>query len=664
MRVLWPSMSDYQEAVQNPKTAFSDRELRSGTPIADALGLPKPITGGFASVYQMKCGNHKWAVRCFLRYHEDTEQRYALIGKHLKQARLPYTAEFHYLRDGIWIKGQWYPVLKMEWVEGDPLNVYVEKNLGDAKALQDLAGEFAQMVAKLRGCRIAHGDLQHGNILVVNGGLRLVDYDGMYVPSLAGMPSHELGHPNYQHPKRSDAHFGLYLDAFSSWVIYVSIMALSIRPDLWSVSGSGDERLLFASQDFKNPDFSPVLRAMERSGSEELRSMAAALRVVLSAPDPTVIPAVDRPSGPGSLIVVPSIPDAVASGDGVAATASQGKALSGAVLPGNAVVEELPVSAVQQDSGAVPGMRPGAGHGGDPGAGLAGAPRQGGLPAWLFDHVQSQPVELTGPLKVERVSVGVYIAMVTAMFRMALAGHAGFTVVWWGVGTGLAALVYVCGVRYRASPEYRKKTVLESAIRDSRKQVANLSKTIETLERTKQDVDTKEHKSIEETAARLNLMAKEEQKEGLELDNWRQKAQDGLDREKEEIDKTEAEGLRKLSAQSPSVLLLIRTVAFRQRCRRRRDRLARRQKEIIDECFKRRAQFKAGYEARQDALLQKLQENQVRFAEERSKLELSLRTQTDAVYVHQGYLANLERDLARYRKITFANYLRRVAFLS
>lgn len=656
MRVLWPSMSDYQEAVQNPRTAFSDRELRSGTPIADALGLPKPITGGFASVYQVKCGDHKWAVRCFLRYHEDTEQRYALIGKHLKQARLPYTAEFHYLRDGVRIRGQWYPVLKMEWVEGDPLNVYIEKNLGDAKALQDLAGEFVQMVARLRGSHVAHGDLQHGNILVVDGTLRLVDYDGMYVPGLAGMPSHELGHPNYQHPKRSDAHFGLYLDAFSSWVIYVSIMALSLRPDLWSVSGSGDERLLFAGRDFKTPESSPVLRAMEGSGDKVLCSMAASLRAVLRAPDPTVIPPVDLSNGPGSLIVVPSIPDVAAPGDGVAATASHGKAFAGDVLTGKAVVQGLPALAGQQGSEAVPEALPGAGP--------AVAPGQGGLPAWLSDHMKAQPVELTGPFKVERVSLGAYIAMVTAMFRMALAGNAGLAAVWWGAGTGLSALVFVCAVRYRANPEYRRKIAVESAIRDTRKQIAGLSKTIETLERARKDVDLREHKSVEETAARLNLMAKQEQKEGLELDSWRQKAQDGLDREKGALDKAEAEGLRKLSAGSPSVLLLIRTFAFRQYYRRRRDRLALRQKEITDEYSRRRGQSKAAYEARQDAHLQKLQEDQVRFAEERSKLEISLRTQTDAVQVHQGYLADLERDLSRYRGVTFVNYLRRIAFLS
>jgi thiamine kinase-like enzyme len=35
---------------------------------------------------------------------------------------------------------------------------------------------------------VAHGDLQHGNILVANGKPKLIDYDGMYVPALRAYP--------------------------------------------------------------------------------------------------------------------------------------------------------------------------------------------------------------------------------------------------------------------------------------------------------------------------------------------------------------------------------------------------------------------------------------------------------------------------------------------
>lgn len=41
------------------------------------------------------------------------------------------------------------------------------------------------MCKKLHEKSIAHGDLQHGNILVdSNGNIYLIDYDSMFVPSL------------------------------------------------------------------------------------------------------------------------------------------------------------------------------------------------------------------------------------------------------------------------------------------------------------------------------------------------------------------------------------------------------------------------------------------------------------------------------------------------
>ena len=116
------------------------------------------------------------------------------------------------------MRGQWYPILKMGWVEGEPLNLYVEKNLTHASLLRDLDREFAKMVRDLRRFFIAHGDLQHGNVLVVNGKLKLVDYDGMFVPDLDGLPSHELGHPNYQHPARSASDFSYIWTIFAPMI--------------------------------------------------------------------------------------------------------------------------------------------------------------------------------------------------------------------------------------------------------------------------------------------------------------------------------------------------------------------------------------------------------------------------------------------------------------
>src|SRR5262249_5450618 len=116
----WPWPQDYNEAVQNPCTSFSDLELRDGQPILNPLGLPIPRSGNFADVYEFVCPatQTRWAVKCFTRQVAGLRERYSEISRHLQDARLPFTVDFQYLEQRIRIRGQWYPILKMRWVEG------------------------------------------------------------------------------------------------------------------------------------------------------------------------------------------------------------------------------------------------------------------------------------------------------------------------------------------------------------------------------------------------------------------------------------------------------------------------------------------------------------------------------------------------------------------
>jgi len=194
-------MSDYQEAIQNPSSCFTDAALKAGMPTLNALGLPQPVTGGFCSVYQVASGKSRWAVRCFLHNIEDIRDRYAKISGYLKGNRTKHMVHFDYVNQGIRVRGNWHPVLKMEWVDGDTLDVWIEKHLGDPGALRKLADRWQTLLVDLERSHVGHCDLQHGNILVdKTNELRLIDYDGMYVPSLKGRGSHEKGHPAYQHP--------------------------------------------------------------------------------------------------------------------------------------------------------------------------------------------------------------------------------------------------------------------------------------------------------------------------------------------------------------------------------------------------------------------------------------------------------------------------------
>jgi serine/threonine protein kinase len=285
----WPSLQDYNEAIQNPKACLNDLELKNSLPYTTALGLPRAITGSFASVYRMHCADKDYALRLFLKNIKDQAERYARISSFVQNDNLPYTVTFDFLTNGIKSRGEWLPALKMEWVEGQQFDDYIVGNLKNADKLGLLASNFMKMMEEMRAAGIAHGDLQHGNIIICNDELRLVDYDGMYVPAMRNFASNELGHPNYQHPSRDQNHFGPYLDNFSAWIIYASIKALQFDPALLNQLGGCDDSLLFRRSDFQDPLRSAAFAAFEKHENEELRKLGSFVRAQLSK-DVTRIP--------------------------------------------------------------------------------------------------------------------------------------------------------------------------------------------------------------------------------------------------------------------------------------------------------------------------------------------------------------------------------------
>lgn len=279
----WPTQGEYNQAIQNPRIAFRDPELRAGTCYTNRFGVPVPWSGQNAAVYKVMCAGKAWAIKCFTHEVSDQQVRYSRISEHLAKAKLGYTVGFKFHDEGINVKGRWYPLLQMEWVEGERLNDYVRRHLSEPGKLQQLAQRVLQMVRDLQAAGIAHGDLQHGNILVCNEYLRLVDYDGVWVPSLAGLPPSEVGHPHYQHPDRlrgNVAHFDGGLDNFSLWVIVLGLYALSVEPSLWEQTGRGDDWLLLREEDFQ-PLGSPLLRRLERHADTSVGRWARGFRSLL-----------------------------------------------------------------------------------------------------------------------------------------------------------------------------------------------------------------------------------------------------------------------------------------------------------------------------------------------------------------------------------------------
>ena len=275
----YPTSSAYQEALQFPETAFEDEELKEAEPEANVLGLPRAITGAFAAVFPVNGRTGRWAVKCFLNEVPDQQERYRQIGRYLQKVDLPYMVDFDYQPAGIRVEGQAFPLLKMAWAEGVPLNRFVAEHLGEPDLLKKLAARWLELLARLEEAGVAHGDLQHGNVLVVRHeerlALRLVDYDTMYVPPLKGRGSAEIGHRNYQHPDRSERDFGPCLDRFAGLVIYAAMQTCIRKPDVWERCDTG-ENMLFRAADFYQPEAAPLLEVMAQD--EALQPLAEMLR--------------------------------------------------------------------------------------------------------------------------------------------------------------------------------------------------------------------------------------------------------------------------------------------------------------------------------------------------------------------------------------------------
>ena len=264
----WPSSTDYNEAIQNPQHCFGDPELRQGQTALNAMGIPWPRSGNNADVYKVVAPNAKpWAVKCFTREVHGLRERYQAISDHLQQADLPFMVRFQYLEEGIRIRGQWYPVVKMRWVEGHTLNELVKEYLDRPQILDRLAQLWLRLGQEMRAAQIVHGDLQHDNVLLVPRRnmvklrLRLIDYDGLIVPALAGRPSGECGHRNYQHPERlAKGTLNAEVDRFAHLVIYTALRCLAVggRP-LWQQYDNADN-LLFREADFQQPSKSALFR--------------------------------------------------------------------------------------------------------------------------------------------------------------------------------------------------------------------------------------------------------------------------------------------------------------------------------------------------------------------------------------------------------------------
>jgi serine/threonine protein kinase len=285
--MAYPSRTDIVTAMRNPQVSFKAHELIGGSVIQKGSRIIQ-YSGGYTTVFPFHTkDSKKVAVRCWIADIGDAKKRSQEISTYLNSLNNPYFCEFKYIDDAILISGSIYPIVVMDWVDGKPLKEYINDNISNLKLiLPKIANNFKQMVEYFHKENIAHGDLQHGNILVKeDGSLIIIDYDSMFIKPLEGMTDAIKGLPGYQHPSRNQNKLINHkMDYFSELVIYLSLLAFDQYPNLWNKYYETED-LLFSKEDFHNPTNSQVINTFLSSSNQTIKELTQRLKEQLSKSD-------------------------------------------------------------------------------------------------------------------------------------------------------------------------------------------------------------------------------------------------------------------------------------------------------------------------------------------------------------------------------------------
>lgn len=263
----YPTILEYVKAIQDAGNSLD--KLAHLTPVLDNHGEPYHICDAFAVVFKMqdKSTGKYYALKCFTEEQEGRSDAYRQIAEELDMIEYPYIISVKYIEKEVCIDCQCeedkFPVLLMDWVDGDTMEAYIAANYHNQSSMSMLCYRFGKMAAWLRTQSFAHGDLKSDNIIVrPDGSLALVDYDGMFVPSMKGRKSPTKGTKNFSHPLRTVDDFDETIDDFSLASIALTLKAISLNSTLLDLYGKSD-RLLFSEEDYRNPSKSKVISALQ-----------------------------------------------------------------------------------------------------------------------------------------------------------------------------------------------------------------------------------------------------------------------------------------------------------------------------------------------------------------------------------------------------------------
>lgn len=298
----YPLISEYVESIMNAEDNFN--ELSYLRPVLDNYGHPIMSSGNFAVVFKMTDGKNNYAVKCFTKEQEGREEAYLRITEGLSILNSPYFCTPKYFSDELFVNTNQtdvneFPILLMDWIEGQTLTSYIcdiwaacdlcKEEIEDINYLYVQFIEFGNWLIKQP---FAHGDLKPDNIIICpNQNIKIVDYDGMYFPSMDDenyreitspglrrkhkrrqpwQNHREIGSPDFNNPFKSRV-FDERMDDFALTAISLSLKMLYINPNIATEDGIIFKRLDYINMS-QSEMFSEVWKNIDNGEVRDLLS--------------------------------------------------------------------------------------------------------------------------------------------------------------------------------------------------------------------------------------------------------------------------------------------------------------------------------------------------------------------------------------------------------
>jgi hypothetical protein len=273
-----PSAEEYVELISR-KEPGSLATLNNYHFVTNADGAPWYRKSRQVIVFKAVYNSQTYAIRFFLSDDAELFRRYRQVQDYLEGLSVPWKTPFLFLDE------EYYPVVKMDWVDGHSLAEYIDLIISRPSLLSQLQSKLVGLSRNLEEHQVAHGNLNLNHIRLINEGndhlVKLIDYDSTFVPAFREKDSLSAGTSSFQHPMRLSSDFNETIDRFSIWVMLTALEAFKLDSTLWTNAEQygydKSKQILFSYRDLAFPQQSRAFQILRKYNNESLNYYAQKL---------------------------------------------------------------------------------------------------------------------------------------------------------------------------------------------------------------------------------------------------------------------------------------------------------------------------------------------------------------------------------------------------